>query len=321
MTDEVATGGETVAQEGAAAAEATVSANAETAAPTETPTDKTLAGGAEVVQTPVQSTFPDNWRELVAGDDKKAAKTLERMTDPTVLWKSYTEARRELDGGNRVKLPDAKSSDEEWSAFNKSLGVPDEVSGYLDKMELGSGRVLGDEDRPVFDYFAERMHKVGTPPKIMAEMTDAWLDYQNAQQEDQQTRDHDNRVNNEITLKEELGGSFTSVTNAIGTMLSQAPPELADLLTNGRAMDGTLLGDHPVVVKWLGDIATEIYPAAAMQAPDGDNLRAMGDELGELRKLMASDSSDYWTGPNAKANQARMAELLEMKARADSRRQ
>jgi len=319
MPDEVASSeatGETAAvAETAPAVEPSVAATVE---PTETPTDKTLAGGAEVVQAPVPSTFPDNWRELVAGGDAKAAKTLERMTDPTVLWKSYTEARKELDGGQRVKLPDAKSTDDEWSAFNKSLGVPDEVAGYLDKMELQSGRVLGDEDRPVFDYFAERMHKVGTTPKVMAEMTDAWLDYQNAQQEDQQTRDHDNRVNNEISLKEELGGSFTSVTNAIGTMLSQAPPELADLLTNGRAMDGTLLGDHPIVVKWLGEVATELYPAAAMAAPSGDNVRAMGEELAEIAKKQRDDPDGYYAD---KIMQDRRLELLEMRDRANARRQ
>ena len=312
MPEEIASEETVLPDEGAVA-------EAPAAEVTEAAVETTLATGAEAVKAPVTSTFPDNWREIVAGDDPKAVKTLERMASPDALWKSYSEARKELDGGKRVKIPDASSSEEEYTNFNKALGVPDEASGYIDNLVLESGRVLGDEDRPMFDYFSERMHQAGTPPKIMATLTDAYLDFQHAQSEDQQQADHDNRVSNEIALKEELGGSFTSVTNAIGTMFSQAPPEISDLLTNGRASDGTLLGDHPTIVKWLGDLTTQLYPAAAMQAADGDNMQAMDDEIASLKKLSANDSSEYWTGPNAQRNQERYGDLLDMRNRARER--
>jgi len=280
----------------------------------------TLAGGGEAVKTPVPTDFPDDWRVRFAGEDKKALKTLERMATPADLWKSYSEAKSALNAGDLVKVPGKKATKDEVAAFNKALGVPETPEAYLDNIKLSKDRVLGDDDKPVLESFVKAMHPAGATPAVVNAATNWWFDYQQAVQEQQEQSDSDFRIESEIGLKQELGGNYTRATNAIGTLFSQAPKEVVGLLLNGRTADGHKLGDHPLIVKWLAETALELNPAASMQAPDGDSIKAMDEELANLRKLMANDESEYWVGPKSSANQARMAELLEMQEKIKARR-
>ena len=281
--------------------------------------DKTLAGGGEAVTTPVPATFPDDWKSQITGGDAKAQKTLEHINSPVDLWKSYKELRSERDSGNFVKVPGKKATAEERTTFNKAMGVPEEPAGYIDQIKLAGDRVLGEADKPIIESFAAAMHPAGATVEQVSKAADWYFDYQQAVQEQQEQSDSEFRIDSEVALKSELGGNFSRATNAIASLFTSAPPEIMDLLLNGRAADGHKLGDHPAVVKWLAAVALENNPAASVQAPDGNNLQAMEDELAELAKLSSNDKSSYWEGPQAKRLQARRLELLAIRDKIKTR--
>ena len=316
--------GETVVTEGAEADAGTTGKKGAKAGDsgkkdgTETTITKTLAEGGEATKTPVTAIFPDDWRDQVA-EDKKDLKTLARLGSPKDLWKAHKALAAKFDGGDLVKLPGAKATKEERAEFFKALGVPENAAEYLDKIKLSNNRILGDADRPVIESFAAAVLPAGATPDVVSAAADWWFDFEQARNEQRAQEDADYRVESEVALKQELGGGFTRVANAIGTLFEGAPPAVMDLLLNGRSADGRLLGDHPEIVKWLGSVALEMNPAAPMHAPDGDNLKALNDEIAELRKLSGNDKSEYWEGPLAKKHQARYKELLDMRDKLKAR--
>ena len=279
----------------------------------------TLAAGGKTPLAPVTADWPDDWRVRFAGEDKKDLKTLERLTDPGAMWKAYKELRTERDSGKFVRVPDAKASDEDKAAFNKALGVPETPEGYLDKIKLANGRVLGDDDKPIFESVSKALHQAGATPVVVNAVTDWWLDYQQAVQEQQAQTDADYMADSAVSLKQELGGNFVRTINAIATLFNGVEPKLMDRILEGRTSEGHKFGDDPEIVKLLAGWALELNPAASTIPPDADAVRAIEDEIAELRKLSKNDKSDYWEGPNAKKHQARYKELLDIKEKLAAR--
>lgn len=280
----------------------------------------TLAGGGKAVETPVPQDFPDNWAELLANGDKKLQKRLERLGSVKGVAEAWKNADERINSGKVVAIPGENATDEEKAAYFKAIGVPETPEGYTEKVKLADGRVLGDADKPIFESFAKALHPFGASPDVVNAATDWWMDFQQANHEQQAEDDASFRIESEVALKQEFGGDYANRVNAIGQLFTNADPEVRDLLLNGRAADGRKFGDHPGVVKFLSSLALDLNPSGGLTPVDGSTVTAMETELANLRKLMANDTSEYWEGPNAKHNQKRMAELLDMKAKIDARK-
>lgn len=307
---------ETVTEETAAAvtAETTAAAAEQTTAAVET---KTLAGGAEETALAVPQDFPDDWRQKLAGEDKKALKTLERFASVSDLWGALKAATAKLDSGAYIRRPATRATPEELAAFNKAIGVPEDAGEYIEKLKLSNDRVLGDDDKPVLESFAKAIHQAGATPQMFNAATDWWFDYQQAVQEAQLESDADFRVQSEAVLKQELGGDYRRTVGAIPTLFSNTPSEVQDLLLNGRTADGKLLGNHPEVVKWLASVASELYPAASMHMPDGDAAKGIDNEIAEIEQYMHTNRAAYFKDEK---RQARYRELLAVREAISARR-
>lgn len=280
--------------------------------------DKTLAAGGEVEPVQAPQDFPDNWRDLVAGDSKKDRKALDRFASPAAMYESWKNANDKLRSGKLLELPGDDATDEDRAAFNKALGVPEKPEEYFDKLALSNGKVLGEDDRANFNSFAEAMHKAGAPPSVVNAAVDWQLQMQEAVVEARAEADAEYRAESENVLRREMGGDFKRFTNAIGTLFTDAP-QVMDILLNARTPDGHKLGDTPELIRWLGSTALDMNPTVEMNAPDGDNAKALNDRLGELQKLSANDKSEYWEGPRAKELQAEYARLLDVRNRSRNR--
>ncbi|WP_404480036.1 hypothetical protein [Novosphingobium sp. BL-52-GroH] len=79
---------------------------------------------------------PDWWGTLSAEAEGEAAANRDYVKSkgwksPDDAIKSYREAERALRDGGRIKVPGEGASAEEVSAFNKAIGVPENIEGYV----------------------------------------------------------------------------------------------------------------------------------------------------------------------------------------------
>lgn len=254
-----------------------------------------IATGAEAT-TIAPADFPTDWRERMAKDATtddpraydKELKRLQRYASPSAVWQKAAELEAKLGQGGLVKIPGPKATDEDKAAFNKALGVPETPEGYVDNLKLANNRALGDADKPVLQFFASRLHPQGITPAQMSALVDAKFDFDQAQADAREELDDTFQRESETGLHRKWGGSYAATTTAIATMIQAARPEVQDFFMSGRSTDGRKVGNDPVMLEWLAEIALDKYPADTNRDAAGNPT---GDRLEEIRKATREGKS------------------------------
>lgn len=259
----------------------------------------TIAMGGGDVAPATPSDWPTDWRDRMAkdvgGDDPKAVekelKRLQRFASPNAVWASQRELEGKLTGV--VKVPGPKANEEERAAFYKAIGALEKAEDYAKAVRLKDNRVLGDADMPMFNLVVERLHPLGATPAQVSAMTDAYLDYRQEMADQREEADANYLLNSEKSLRKELGnGEYTRLKSAVGTLLTDAPPEVRDVFDQGRDAQGNRLGSSPAVLKWMYETFQALVPNAPHYDAEGGKLA--GDRLAELRKI-ARETPDKFT--------------------------
>lgn len=259
----------------------------------------TLAGGGEVTPPAnVPATWPDDWRQKVAGDDKAFLKTLERFNDPSALAKSYREASAKLAQGVKPATPPADATPEQMAEWRKEAGLPENPDAYITGLELPNGMVFGEADTPVLKEFAETAHEANIPPAQFAALVQRYAAIQDKQAA--AMREADAALKNEtlIELTREWGGETKGNLNAINALFVDAPDGLADRLLTARMPDGKILGNSPEALKWLSGLAREVNPMSSLlpAGAQGDALKGGEARIKEIEGYMRAPDSQalYW---------------------------
>jgi len=260
---------------------------------------------------PVKATFPDDWREVLAGDDEKLLNELKRFTTPQMLVKSWKDTRTKISSGKyKSTLPD-EPSEEELAAWRQENGVPESWEKY--DRDLGDGMVLGEEDAPIVDNFLQAMHEKNLPANVAKDVLSWYYQWNDSLQQEQYQKDEQFRQEARQELRADWGGEYQANLNAIRTVING---DVADMLFSSRAPDGTIIGDHPVVLKALAQLARDANPSATIIPGSGtNNLQTVEDELAEINTLMRTDPHAYWKGPKSGYYQKRLQELNAAAAR------
>lgn len=292
------------------------------------------AGSKPAAEAEPVSVWPKDWREraaeAVAPKDtpeyKKAFRRLERYADPTAVGVKALNLEEKLSSG-LIKVPGPKSTPEEVAEYREAIGVPKTAEEYIPAIKLPEGKVLGEADQPMVGYFAKIAHEAGVPPSGLSAVIAGYLDWQEEQTAETYKRDRAAYGETHTALGKEWGAAKDTNIAVIATLFTDAPggpdPKNQDSfmsqLLAARLPNGNVLGNDATAVKMLSAWALGLNPAATI-VPDGKDARiSIGGELDAMRKLMAKQDSEYWVGPNAQKNQARMAELLSVKERLDAR--
>lgn len=274
--------------------------------------DKSLVsgGGKSDDKSQVPATWPDDWRQKLAGDDEKTLKRLERMQSPADLFKSYKEIETKLSSGKLVDELPADATEEDVKAYRERNGIPDDPKGYLEN--LPDGLVFGEEDEMAVSGFLDRMHKGNVPPQIVQEALAWYTEYQEEAQTAQVEADREFRVKAEEDLREEWGNEYRANVNTIKNFLATAPEGLDAQLMGARLADGSLLGDNPAALRWLAKLANDANPAGFV-APSGgkDQLSSVEDELNTIRQLRKTDPTKYWADEKMQARELKLIEARE----------
>ena len=262
----------------------------------------TLAAGNVVDKTPsAPPTWPDDWRQRLAGEDKTLLKQLERMTDPSQLYKSYRELQAKLTSGNlKAPPPAADAPAEELATWRKENGIPDAADGYIEKLALPKGMVLGDADKPIVASFASRAHQLNMPPDQFNGMVSQYYEMLDAQHQQTQEADQQFKITAQDALNKEWGADYRANINGVANLLAQAPDGVADRLFAGRTADGKRVGDDPDVLRWLAGLAREINPMGSLMPAGTTNAIAAGESrIKEIEDMMKGENArrDYWGKP------------------------
>lgn len=267
----------------------------------------------ETVETKPAASWPDDWRERYAKGDEKKLKQLERYSSVEAALDSTLALKQKLSRGEFQKVLGDNPTPEELKEWREANGVPEKPEEY--KLELGDGRMVGEQDKPLLDAFLKRVHSENMPEKDVNRAVKAWYEIQDEQIRQRKAADTQFEQEAVNSLTAEYGDDFDRNMIAATSLLDQAPEGVKDLIASARTQDGHILGSDPNVIRWIVQIARELNPRATLVG--GISTR---DETGiaarkaALQKMMGDYSSDYWKGPNAANLQKEYNQLLSAEA-------
>lgn len=260
-----------------------------------------------------------DWRKDFSGGDEKLAKLLERYTTPADVAKAFHSLRTELSSGKYKRAePPKDATPEQIAEWRKENGLPVEPKGYLEN--LPEGLVIGEDDKPIFEDFAAAFHGENADPKFVHKAIAWYNDFQQKQEAAIAAADQKNAQETEAALKQEWGADYQTNVSLRAQIISTAPQEVQEALKTARLPDGTLLGEHPHISRWLVSLQREINPAATIMPNGVTNVQSIDLEIADLEKKMGNYESEYWKGPKSQILQSRYRELItardKLKARA-----
>ena len=256
-------------------------------------------------------TWPDNWRELYAGEDNNKLSRLSRYASPTAALDAMIAAQNKISSGEykqSTPFPE-KGTAEEQAIWRSNNSIPEAADKY--DLSFENGLVIGEDDKPIIDDFLSVAHQANMPENMVKAAVQWYYDNQEKQEEAQYERDEQAREAGEDELRAEWGQEFKANINRIHGLLDTASEGVKDKFINARLTDGTPLASNPDVLRFLADMALQINPAVTLVPGAGDNLAgSISDEISNLEKMMGDRSSDYWKGPKSEELQKRYRDLI-----------
>lgn len=298
---------------GASQAPAEQGAGADGSAAKGTGTIADAIDGKTLETPPAESPWGADWREKLAGGDKALLATLRRYKSPENYVKAGFDAQQRIRAGEVKKPLAPNASPEEVAEWREANGVPAEPKGYVDKIELPAGVVIGEADKPLIEDYAAWAHASNMPQADFDRNLAWYYDFQEKQLAAQAASDDATWQATRDELRDEWGGAdFRRNQNAINNFIATLPDGIGERLLTARGPDGRKLGADPGVLRWMASLANEANPVASVLPPGTTQpSKAAAAELADIKALMADDRSEYWQGPKASALQARYRELSE----------
>ena len=245
-------------------------------------------GGKAAPDPAVTATWPEDWRQRIAGKDEAAQARLNRFASPENVFKSYMALDQRLRSGElKAALP--KDADEatlvEW---RKGNGIPEKPEGYLEK--LPDGLIVSEGDKALVNDFLAAAHGLNAPPEMVGKFIDWYYQTDDRLKAEQATKDAEFRRSADDELRADWGneyrGNLTAVANFLG--------EYKDLFLGGRLADGTPIGNHPGVLKMFAAKEREINPAATIVLGGAGTTQASVDSrMAEIEKVMRENRPAY----------------------------
>lgn len=256
----------------------------------------------------------DDWRARLSGGDEKLLGYLARVPSEKALVERVKRHEDDVKAGKYLKPLPENPTDEELAAWRKQQGVPETPAGYLEA--LPEGLVVGDDDKPFVEKFAESMFGVNAPPAIVGKAIEAYYGIVEAQAEAEIQAIREAKDRGIEVLRDEWGGDYRRNVNIITSYLSTLPEEVASAIHGGRGADGLPLGSNPAFLRWLAAQAMEANPVATVVPGAGANqASAIADAMAEIEKVMREDRGRY---NKDEKMQARYRELIEAKGKLGS---
>lgn len=294
-----------------AGAEQTAAASAESVTST-APADAVSLSSVPGVAAPTDEAkpffadVPDDWREQLAGDDKKRLNMLNRLSGIDKLLDSYVAAEDKIRSGEISNgLPD-NPTDEQVAAWREANGVPESPDKY--ELQLAEGLVLGEDDKTIMDNVFQGAYAQNVSAEAMSEITNRFLAGRQQQFELIKAQDQSEADKVTQTLKAHWKGAYEGNINRVKGFLAGLPEGVKEAFTASRMGDGKAMWNSPEVMLYFEDVARRLNPAGALVPDSINQVQAVKDKIAENVKMMGDDP-DSWYKDHARQEEHR--KLLE----------
>ncbi len=226
-------------------------------------------------QVDFQSLIPESYKE---------EKSLQNFSNMDDFVKSYLHSQK-LVGADKIPVPNKMATDEDWKAVYDRLGRPETPDGY--KYNLPKETKL---EEKTLKAFSEEAHKLGLLPK----QAEGIINYYNsiAEQSEQAATVNEEaaRAEAEVELRKEYGPAYDlKIAQARNLATNTFGP---DFLRNTKLADGSVLGNHPQVVRAFADLASKISEDGIVQG-EAASAMTVKEIDGEIESLTQPGSA-YW---------------------------
>jgi hypothetical protein len=217
-------------------------------------------------------------------EDYKEEKSLQNFSNMDDFVKSYLHSQK-LVGADKIPVPNKMATDEDWKAVYDRLGRPETPDGY--KYDLPKETKL---EESTLKAFSEEAHKLGLLPK----QAEGIINYYNsiAEQTEQAATVNEEaaRAEAEVELRKEYGPAYdlkiaqarNLATNTFGQ----------DFLRDTKLADGSVLGNHPQVVRAFANLASQMSEDGIVQG-EATSAMTVKEIDGEIESLTQPGSA-YW---------------------------
>lgn len=238
-----------------------------------------------------QQAEPPSFREMAEGiEDESLRNTAVRYNSLNDMAKAINDLR----GSNRIKVPDENSTDEEKSAWRKALGVPEEATGEKGyQISYEEGLETNDQDQMVVDHLLPVAHKYGVPQEavngIANEMVKLSHEFEN--RITQGLKDY--QAEQTEALKKEWGKDYEANINLAKRFAQTYADGDFQAMLDVKMDDGGLLGDHPVMQKFLANLGRRTSEGEVMIGNTTEERKSAQDEINELNKKVPIGTPGY----------------------------
>ena len=217
-------------------------------------------------------------------EDYKEEKSLQNFSNMDDFVKSYLHSQK-LVGADKIPVPNKMATDEDWKAVYDRLGRPETPEGY--KYNLPKETKL---EESTLKAFSEEAHKLGLLPK----QAEGIINYYNsiAEQTEQAATVNEEaaKAEAEVELRKEYGPAYdlkiaqarNLATNTFGQ----------DFLRDTKLADGSVLGNHPQVVRAFANLASQMSEDGIVQG-EATSAMTVKEIDGEIESLTQPGSA-YW---------------------------
>lgn len=253
---------------------------------------------------------------MLAGDDAAALELLSRYKSAQDAGKALVEQRKELSKRAAFAPLAADATPEQIAEHRKAYGVAEVAAdakpeAYLEalKIKFPSDYEMSEVEKGALGDYAKHAYDVGADPRVVQQSVDFFLRTQAANSQALQKQIVDMRTEWQQGLKKELGSDYDATIAAASHQVRQLAGDDATLaaLVNAQLPGGGLLGDHPVFVRAMADLAMQNGFSDRIEA---NSYEASGKSLEqqqlELEGLQRTNPELY----NAPATQARLEKVI-----------
>jgi len=262
----------------------------------------------------VKGKWPEDWRQELAGDDKKLLARLERYGSPKDILTAYRALEQRVSAGELKRALSKNPTAEELAEFRKSNGIPEKPEDY--EVDLGKGIVWGEADKEMIESFKPAAHDLNLTGSQVKGVLGWVAQMQDSIKDAQAEADERDAINGSEKMRADFGDKFKPTMNAARNYFP-ADDVAWNSIMGARGEDGRKLGNNPEIMAFFAAKAREANPFAT-EPPMGNmtpqqSAETRFQELDGMMKAGANSEKGwaYYRGPNREALQAEWRDIFD----------
>jgi hypothetical protein len=188
-------------------------------------------------------------------------------------------------GKDKMVVPGANTTEEEWNDIYNKLGRPSDPNGYELKAELAEGEPI---DEQLMSSFKETAHKHGLSPAQAQGLLDYYNSISNQSMVDMENNAVLAQEQSQRELREEWGRSYEENLNKASNVGKQF---FGEDVFGLQMADGSKLGDNPALIKGLSKMASivseDVFAGDKTAASSSANMQQQINDL-------TAPNGPYW---------------------------